>query len=369
MNCIKCNKPLPEGALFCPICGKKQVQEKRKTLKRPNGSGTVYKLSGRRKRPWVAAKARTIIGYYEKRSEAVETLERLAGVDVTERYNMTFAEVFKEWSAEHYKTIGEKSKASYDRSYDVFNPLHDSQFRKLRTRDYQDITDKHNDKSYSTRAKLKNLLMQMYAWAMREEICTTNFAEFVNIGGKTKTEKPIFTQEEIKKIEADQAESAKIVVMLLSTGMRIGELFGALLKNYHGTYVIGGEKTEAGKNRVIPIRAEGREAFKYFADKAKGDLLLSGHDGQHDADNFRKREYYPLLERLGIDRKPPHTTRHTYASRAVKEGLAPELLQKILGHTDYAVTANIYTHIDTDTLVKAVDVTNTLLTNTDSQQK
>ena len=67
-----------------------------------------------------------------------------------------------------------------------------------------------------------------------------------------------------------------------------------------------------------------------------------------------------MLDRLGIGRKLPHTTRHTYASRAVKEGRAPELLQKMLGHTDYAVTAIIYTHIDTDTLVKSVDFTNKL---------
>ncbi|MFQ7757482.1 MAG: tyrosine-type recombinase/integrase [Oscillospiraceae bacterium] len=54
-------------------------------------------------------------------------------------------------------------------------------------------------------------------------------------------------------------------------------------------------------------------------------------------------------------------TRHTYASRAVKEGLPPEMLQKILGHADYSTTANIYTHIAAQTLVDAV--TNTLLTN------
>lgn len=62
MDCIKCKSPLPEGALYCPMCGKKQVQERRKALKRANGTGTVYKLQGRRKRPWVAAKNKVVIG-------------------------------------------------------------------------------------------------------------------------------------------------------------------------------------------------------------------------------------------------------------------------------------------------------------------
>ena len=67
------------------------------------------------------------------------------------------------------------------------------------------------------------------------------------------------------------------------------------------------------------------------------------------------------------EKKTPHATRYTYTSRAVKEGLAPEMLQKILGHTNYSTTANIYTHIDAETLVDAV--TNRLLTNAESDKK
>ena len=37
-NCIKCKAALPDGALFCPFCGKKQVAEKRKAAERAHGS-------------------------------------------------------------------------------------------------------------------------------------------------------------------------------------------------------------------------------------------------------------------------------------------------------------------------------------------
>ena len=149
--------------------------------------------------------------------------------------------------------------------------------------------------------------------------------------------------------------------------MRIGELFSLPLADYHETYVVGGEKTKAGRDRVIPIRPEGKPYFAYFAEKATGKLLLSGYEGQKIPANFRRRDYYPMLDRLGIKRKTPHATRHTYATRAVKEGLPPEFLQKIIGHADYSTTANIYTHLDPDTLVAAV--TNTLQTVSENGKK
>lgn len=354
MLCIKCRAELPSNALYCPMCGKKQASEKRKALKRANGTGTVYKLQGRRKRPWVAAKNKVVIGYYEKKTDALEDLERLSGKDLTERYNMTFSEVFETWKAEHYKEIGKKGVEGYNRAFSIFSTLHNKRFRDLRTADFQMVIDQHMSKTQSTVSKYKQLITQMSQWAIREEICTTNFARFVRIPERVKKEKGVFTEEEIKKLEDDGSEAARIVLMLLATGMRIGELFSLRLEDYHETYVIGGSKTEAGRKRVIPIRPEGRKHFEYFAQQAAGPLLLSGYTGEKRVENYRKRNYYPLMDRLGIDRHTPHATRHTYTSRAVKEGMQPELLQKILGHADYSTTANIYTHIDIDTLVKAV---------------
>lgn len=359
-RCIKCRVELPDGAVYCHVCGKKQAQEKRKALKRANGTGTVYKLTGRRARPWVAAKNKVIIGYFEKKTDALEALERLTGKSLSERYNMTFSEIFEEWKVEHYRELGPKGIETYNNSYKIFEPLHERKFRELRTADFQNVIDAHMHKSHSTVSKYKQLLTQMSSWAMREEICAANFAKYVKLPEPVKKEKEIYSKDDIAKLEADGSEAARIVLMLLSTGMRIGELFNLPLSDYHESYVIGGEKTEAGRNRIIPIRPEGRPHFAYFAERAKGDLLLSGYAGAGTLKNFRERDYYPLLARLGIEKKTPHSTRHTYASRAVKDGLAPEYLQKILGHADFSTTANIYTHLDADTLVNAV--TNTLLT-------
>lgn len=371
MECIKCKKDIPDGSVFCCWCGKQQQTPQRKALKRANGTGTVYKLQGRRTRPWVAAKGKTIIGYYDKKTSALEALARLQGRSIDEIYNWTFKQVYEAWKDEHFRDIGAKGIESYERAYDVFEPLHDRKFRELRTADYQIVIDKYSDKSHSLLSKFKQLATQMSQWGIRQELITTNFASFIKLPENVKKEKEIFSEEDIQKLEADGSQAAKLTLMMVYTGMRIGELFGLRTENVHETYVIGGEKTEAGRNRIIPIRSEGRKYFAEFKERAKGELLISGYAGQKVIANFRKRDYYPLLERLGISKKTPHATRHTFASWAVANNIKPELLQKMLGHADYSTTANIYEHFDIDQLVNAIDapVTNTLLTNQKTTKK
>ena len=355
MNCIKCKTELPDGAIFCHMCGKRQQAEPRKTLKRANGTGTVYKLSGRRRKPWVAAKNKVILGYYERKTDALEALERTTGKSITELYNYTFEQVFQEWSKEHYRTLSSSGIFMYNHSYAVFKSLHNKKFRSLKTADFQAVIDSHTNQAYSTLSKYKQLVTQMSKWAMREEIITTNLASFVKLPKNIAKEKQTFTQEEIDKLTADGSETAMIILMMIYTGMRIGEIFALKTENVHETYVIGGEKTEAGRNRIIPIRAEGRAYFKYFKDIAQNDIFLSGYSKGLNIFSFRACSYYPLLEKLGIRRLTPHAARHTYASWAVSQGMQPEVLQKILGHAKYSTTAEIYVHSDLEKLIQAVD--------------
>lgn len=354
MECVKCKKSILRDALFCPYCGKKQAAEKRKARKRANGMGTVYKLPGRRAKPWAVARNGVYLGYYETKTEAMETLERTSAKTITERYNMTFAEVYEEWKAEHFREVGASGRTSYVAAFAIFSDIHKRKFRDLKTSDFQAVIDKHMDKAHSTVSKYKQLITQMSQWAIREELIAVNLASFVKLPENVKKEKEIFSDDDIEKLEKDGSETARIVLMMIYTGMRIGELFSLPLEDYHGNYVIGGEKTDAGRNRIIPIRPEGQKHFQYFVGKATGDLLVSGYSGAKDISNFRKRNYYPLLDNLKIERKTPHACRHTFASWAVKSGVSPEILQKVLGHAKYTTTADIYVHADAEQLITAI---------------
>lgn len=65
IKCPECNREISSAAACCPGCGypintppkpKKQSKKKGGGSKLPNGYGSVYKLSGNRRKPWVAAK-------------------------------------------------------------------------------------------------------------------------------------------------------------------------------------------------------------------------------------------------------------------------------------------------------------------------
>ena len=60
-------------------------------------------------------------------------------------------------------------------------------------------------------------------------------------------------------------------------------------------------------------------------------------------DYFRKKMFYPMLEELGIPKKSPHKCRFTCATLLARANVLPLVIQRILGHSDYAFTANTYT--------------------------
>ena len=359
MDCIKCKKEIPEGALFCPWCGKKQVTASRKTKKRTNGQGSIIKKPGNRSKPWEAQKAGVYIGCFATKYEAEQALMKLADRNMLDSINLTFADVYARWLPEHSRTITSHGENSYRAAYNHCEPLHNKAFRKLRTADFQQIINGMEEKglSKSSCEKVVQLFGQLSKWAIREEICHTNYATFVTILAKQKTQKQPFTDDQIRRIMESDHPAATIAVILIATGCRPNELFSVPIENCFDTYFISGSKTEAGKNRIIPVSPIGLDAYRkllHSARAAGGARLIDGYTGNKQSANYTKRDWKELMSKLEIPDMNPYNCRHTYTTLAVRSGVKPELLQKMLGHADYATTVDVYTHLDTADLLTAV---------------
>ena len=359
-NCIKCKAELPESAVFCPFCGKKQIQE-RKHRKRANGTGCISKLSGNRAKPWLARKNGVSIGTFATRSEAQKALERLTDVTVNEKFNMTFSEVYERWHAEHQREISKSMDQNYQLAFKQCPQLHAMQMRKILRSDYQAciIALEMQGKSKSTCNKLRVLLGQLGRWALEEGITLTNPAEDLNTVAKQKSTREIFTEADIKAIKKSKLPAADIALILISCGCRPGELFSVPLVNCREDHFIGGSKTEAGKNRIIPIGPDGLASYNKIRAKAiadKSQLLIEGYSGANKtAPNFTKRDWRALMTEIGREGMIPYSCRHTFITRAIRSGVELPVLEAIVGHVDRETT-RIYTHLHADDLVNAVQI-------------
>jgi len=357
-NCIKCHTELPEGAVFCHMCGRRQVQERRHR-KRANGTGSISKLSGNRAKPWAARKNGVCIGTFPTRAEAQKALERLTDVSVNEKYNMTFAQVYERWHAEHRREISDSMDNSYRLAFKQCQQLHSLPIRKILRSDYQAaiIALEAQGMSKSTCGKLRTLFSQLGRWALDEGITLTNPAEDLTIAAKQKSTREIFTENDIKAIQRSTLHAADIALILISCGCRPGELFSVPLVNCREDHFIGGSKTESGKNRVIPIGPDGLEAYQRMrtkAIKAGGTLLVDGYDGQNrTAPNYTKRDWKELMKEIGREGVVPYSCRHTFITRAIRSGIDLPTLEAIVGHVDRETT-KLYTHLHADDLVSAV---------------
>ena len=361
-KCIKCKAELPEGAVFCHICGKRQTPEPRKHRKRSNGTGCISKLSGNRTKPWQVKKNGIYIGTYATRAEAQKALERLTDVNVNDKFNMTFAQVYERWYEEHRREISDSMARGYQLAYKQCTQLHTMPMRKILRSDYQAaiIALETQGMSKSTCNKLRVLLGQLGRWAMEEGITLTNPAESLNTVAKQKTTREIFTEADIAAIKKSNLAAADIALILISCGCRPGELFSVPLVNCREDHFIGGSKTDAGKNRVIPIGPDGVDAYHRIRNKAiaeGGQHLIDGYAGANKtAPNFTKRDWRELMEEIGRQGMIPYSCRHTFITRAIRAGMELPVLEAIVGHVDRETT-KIYTHLHADDLVEAVKST------------
>lgn len=348
-------------------------------MRNPNGYGTVYKLSGNRRRPYIARipVAQKIVtnkktckdelrpvyktlGYYKDKPSAMAALTDYYRGAIVPRDNITLKEVYKEWSQGKYTYLSTQTINSYKAGWKHLSTFENAKFTELRTSHYQSVIDKlyKNKMSRSSMEKVKVVAKMMYDYAIQNDIVNKNYAEFINLPKSEKEEKEIFSDIDIQKLEKnDNNEWVKTIIILIYTGLRINELltltkFSVDMANQTLT---GGLKTEAGKNRIVPIHPKVLKHIQYWLNK-DGEYLICDDNGKCISDGrYRKAFYYPALQELGIKELTPHSCRHTCASLLHKAGADPKYIQAILGHKKYSFTADTYTHTKIEELKTAIN--------------
>lgn len=150
---------------------------------------------------------------------------------------------------------------------------------------------------------------------------------------------------------------AKVILFMLYTGVRTNELLN--IKNsdinlINRTVTIRISKTQAGKNRLVPISNRILPIVKDLMSETEY-FITNFKNEQMKIDNFSSDNFRKTLNLLGMEHTP-HKTRHTFISMLANTDINETLLTKIVGHKSSKVTYNTYTHKELDELIKAIDL-------------
>ena len=109
--------------------------------------------------------------------------------------------VYERWSKEKFPTISKSNVKGYEASYRVCGTLYNKVFRDIRLMDLQFVVDTC-EKNYPTLKKLKGLFNQLYAYAMKNDICNKDYSEFVDLSrykdkNPNKRDRNKFTKEQV----------------------------------------------------------------------------------------------------------------------------------------------------------------------------
>lgn len=342
-------------------------------MKRASGTGSITKLNGKRRKPFLiraglyinskGKQVREIIGTAKTLKEANEILNNYnSKIIKKENYEITLETLFEQWKkSDHANSL--ESIETYKRySNDfigIFEPLLNEKFIFLEYSNYQTLLDSF------PKTKGKNaltILKWIYIFSIKQKITKENIPSFLtpsNIITK-KIKREIFDDNVVKLLwqeyENDKNnEYIAIFLILFYTGMRTKEILTLKTKNifFYERYFITGSKTKAGKNRKIPMHYLIYPVIKrqylatnefLFPDISADTLRVKFKNIVHD---ITKRDY---------DNINLHSVRHTFITKMQRiKDIKASLIKTIVGHSQSNVTDDVYTHYSVKDMRDAIN--------------
>ena len=345
-------------------------------MRNSNGYGSVVKLSGKRRRPYAIRITEgwkqeydidgTPVGnpkqkfrylnYYENRKDALYDLAKFnqqqaiplfVKEDKRNYVSPTFLEMWH---------ITEKNKSNLwaNSTYMCYRniaethakPIHDIPVREL---NYTILQGLMNDFMAQGKTKgvckvFKSTISMILSEAVKSGFIEHNPAKEIKYKGtKESAVKNAYDTKYIKQLYKSKDFKDQFILVLVYTGMRINELLNLKMSDVHldERYLIAGSKTEAGKNRIIPIHRCLIPVFK----KRKGPYFLG-----------KKPLSYTTVFNWYKDRKNTfHEARHTFISLCDEYELNETSVKRIVGHSTRDITDSVYTHKTAKQLIEQID--------------
>jgi integrase len=335
-------------------------------MKNPNGYGSVVRLSGNRRKPFVVRKTKAwdergypvyeTVGYYETREQGLIALAQFNNSpwDV-DKAKITLEELYSLWEDKKAPKLGTSNRQSLKSAFKHCSKLFKAKYKEIRSYQMQDTIDLCGC-GYSTQAAIKNLWGHLDRFALELDVVSRCYSDLLTSDQIPETSKRPFSDEEVNALWGIASEPwVDSVLVFLYTGFRISELLDVRSVNVNldaGT-IKGGVKTKAGKDRLVPVHS--RVATLIQARLSDGGEYLFTHNGKQ----VSKSQYYAfwndIMKRIGAEHTV-HECRHTFRSRLDSAGANKTCIDLIMGHKSKDVGERVYTHKTISELHAAIEL-------------
>lgn len=255
-----------------------------------------------------------------------------------QRNTIILRQLFNEWLPIHSQSISDSAVKSYHIAFKHISNIADMPITDIHFQHLQHVINSMHVKglSYSSCKKVRTILNQLLNYAIIKDYPITNYAPHLNLGLNIPTiKRRVFTRQQINKLWAIDTSYSHMILILLYTGLRIGELLNLRRQdiNRRSSYlIVRHAKTKAGEGRIIPIH---HRIMPIIEQLHTSDYLFA-----ISYTTFRKH-FQDIMKQLNC-KHTIHDTRHTFAS--LLDAVAPpNALRSLLGHKQGDITIRVYT--------------------------
>lgn len=318
-------------------------------MKNPNGYGTVTRLSGNRRKPWIVKEGvsgrQKPIGYTATKEEGLILLAQYNNDpwDI-ETDKITLQELFDLWEEKRAVKLGSSNRSSLKSAYKHCSKLGKVRYKQIKSYQMQDCIDGCG-KGYSTQGAIKNLWGHLDRFALELDIISKRCSDLLTSDPIPETTKEIFTDEEVSRLwENQNLPWVDSILFFLYTGFRISEMIDLKIEtvNLQEWTLTGGTKTAAGKNRLIPIHSKIQGIVQKRFEQSKSGYLFESNGKKLNQTQYR--EFWAgIMEKLEMNHTP-HECRHTFRSRLDSAGANKVCIDRLMGHKSKGTGERVYTH-------------------------
>ena len=352
---LGCDIPMREGG--------------RDPRRRANGTGSVSKLPGDRKNPFVArvsakaadgkGSAQRSIGSFATCDDALDAIQSYIDSHVEAKGGKaTFCEVYAQWARDKLPELGESSRKTLKAAYKHCAGLHGMEYSRIRETHMQACVDGCG-LGHSTQAAIKILFGHLDRYVSKLGMGWEAFSHYVSVPAPEEpSATDAFADAQVDRIWELACEPwADSVLALMYSGWRTTELLNLKASDVDLALGVmrGGLKTRAGKNRIVPIHSKIRAMVERRCADASGGYVF-GDGGMRCPAHKYYDHWRGVMHLAGIEGLTPRSCRVTLRSRMDRAGANKVCIDRIMGHKSRDVGESVYTVKTIDDLREAIEM-------------